>query len=74
MNSISSQDEIKKIILHIEEKWPVEKWEINHIKIWPYLRIKLYIHLLMMMNKKLEKEQTTSDVKQPSSSKKTIFS
>lgn len=74
MNSISSQDEIKKIILHIEEKWPVEKWEINHIKIWPYLRIKLYIHLLMMMNKKLEKEETTSDVKPASSSKKKIFS
>ena len=74
MNSISSQDEIKKIILHIEEKWPVEKWEVNNIKIWPYLRIKLYIHLLMMMNKKLEKEETTSDVKHSSSSKKTIFS
>ncbi|TDR22955.1 hypothetical protein [Flavobacterium cheniae] len=74
MNSISSQDEIKKVILHIEEKWPVEKWEVNHIKIWPYLRIKLYIHLLMMMNKKLEKDETTSDVKHTSSSKKTIFS
>lgn len=74
MNSISSQDEIKKIILHIEEKWPVEKWEINHIKIWPYLRIKLYIHLLMMMNKKLESNKENSKVKNVSQVKASFFS
>ena len=48
MNSISSQDEIKKVILHIEEKWPVEKWEVNHIKIWPYYII-TYIYTLGIM-------------------------
>ena len=74
MNTIHSQDEIKKIILHIEEKWPVEKWEVNHIKIWPYLRIKLYIHLLMMLNKKLENSEGVSKTNNVSSVKTSVFS
>ena len=56
MNAISSQNDIKASILYIEEKYPVDLWEVNGIKVWPYIRIKLYIHLLMMMNKNINRE------------------
>ena len=56
MNAISSQNDIKASILYIEEKYPVDLWEVNGIKVWPYIRIKLYIHFLMMMNKSIDRE------------------
>lgn len=44
--NISSQEDIKQLILDIEQKWPVDKWIINEIHVWPYIRIKIYTHFL----------------------------
>lgn len=44
--NISSQEDIKQLILDIEEKWPVDKWNINGIDVWPYIRIKIYTYYL----------------------------
>ncbi len=38
--------EIKKYILQLEEKFPVNRWQVNGVDVWPYIRIKLYIFLL----------------------------
>ncbi|WP_264566718.1 hypothetical protein [Flavobacterium sp. N3904] len=69
-NNIATQEDIKEIILQIEHKWPVDEWMINEVHIWPYVRIKLYIHFLMMMNKKFENPQKDSHV---ATKKKSIF-
>ncbi|KAF2334182.1 hypothetical protein [Flavobacterium ginsenosidimutans] len=44
--NIKSQEEIKKIIIDIEQKWPVDRWIVNGIHIWPLVRIKIYTHYL----------------------------
>lgn len=49
--SISTQEDIKQLIIDIEQKWPVDSWNINGIDIWPYIRIKIYIDFLVQMNK-----------------------
>ncbi|GAA4883811.1 hypothetical protein GCM10023311_02580 [Flaviramulus aquimarinus] len=47
-----TQQNIKKSILDLEQKYPVDTWTVNSIHVWPYIRIKLYIHMLVLMNKK----------------------
>ena len=49
--SISTQEDIEQLIIDIEQKWPVDLWNINGIDIWPYVRIKIYIDFLVQMNK-----------------------
>ncbi len=46
-----TQQKIKETILSLEQKYPVDTWVVNGIDVWPYVRIKLYIHLLVLMNK-----------------------
>jgi len=36
---------IRDKIIHIENHYPVDKWEINGIQIWPFIRIKLCLFL-----------------------------
>ncbi|MDO5981667.1 hypothetical protein [Flavivirga spongiicola] len=48
-----TQQNIKDTILKLEQKYPVDTWEVNGIDVWPYIRIKLYIHMLVLMNEKL---------------------
>lgn len=35
---------IKKIIFDLEKKWPVDEWKVAGIHIWPFVRIKIFIH------------------------------
>ncbi|MFB3389166.1 hypothetical protein [Flavobacterium sp. LAR06] len=44
--SISTQEDIKQLIIDIEQKWQVDKWIIDDIHVWPYIRIKIYIYFL----------------------------
>ncbi|GGD02427.1 hypothetical protein [Hyunsoonleella pacifica] len=46
-----TQQKIKDDILSLEKKYTVDSWQVNGIDIWPYIRIKLYIHMLVLMNK-----------------------
>ncbi len=48
MYHIDSQENAKNIILSIEESFSVDKWKVNKIHVWPYIRIKLYFELLTM--------------------------
>lgn len=38
--------QIKALILRLEDRYSVDQWRIAGIHIWPYVRIKLFIHLL----------------------------
>lgn len=40
-----TRTDIKEIINDIERKFPVDKWVINGIHIWPVIRIRLYMNL-----------------------------
>lgn len=44
-----SQQHIKQIISGFEEKYPVSDWNVNGVDVWPYIRIKIYIHMLVLM-------------------------
>lgn len=44
--NITNQEDIKQLIIDLEQEWPVDKWNVNGIDIWPYVRIKIYIHFL----------------------------
>ncbi|MDP5158589.1 MAG: hypothetical protein NWQ07_08440 [Flaviramulus sp.] len=46
-----TQQNIKDIILDFEDKYPVDTWVVNGVHVWPYVRIKIYIHALVLMNK-----------------------
>ena len=48
---IKSRVDIKKFILEIEEKFPVNSWKIGTIHLWPYLRIKLFFYLINTIEK-----------------------
>ena len=34
------------LLKHLEETYPVERWKVGDIYVWPYVRIKLYFFLL----------------------------
>lgn len=43
---MSNHNQIKSIILSLEENYPVDKWIVAGVHLWPNIRFKLYIHLL----------------------------
>jgi hypothetical protein len=43
---MQSRTDIKNFILDIESKFPVDKWKINNIHIWPIVRLNLYFFLI----------------------------
>lgn len=43
--------EIKELIIELEAKYPVEKWMIRNIHVWPLIRISLYIDLFYIDRK-----------------------
>lgn len=53
---IETLQDVKCMLLTMESQFPVETWKVNSIAVWPYIRIKLYIHFLSRLN-------TTSQVK-----------
>ena len=48
---IRSHEDIRDFIVRLEHRFPVDKWEVNDIHVWPYLRIKLFIHLIQYLDK-----------------------
>ena len=56
---------IKQKILFIEQSFDVDKWELNGIHVWPYIRIKLYFLLLTNLNDedKIKCQEQSSIVK-----------
>lgn len=47
MDPTTTQENIKQRILELERNYPVDKWIINGIDIWPYIRIRLYLNMLV---------------------------
>ncbi|KAA5822440.1 hypothetical protein FPF71_14950 [Algibacter amylolyticus] len=56
MNHLGTQENIKSNFEDIELNFPVDKWVINNVHVWPYIRIKLYFSMLtsakLVSNKK----------------------
>lgn len=72
MSHINSQEHIKSFIIDIESKFEVDKWNVNSIDVWPYIRIKLYYLLLTSgsnSTKKLSVKKETTKVVIKSSNK-----
>ncbi len=46
-----TQEQIKESILQLEQKYPVDNWIINGIYIWPYIRIRIYLNMLVYSDK-----------------------
>jgi len=63
-----SRTDIKNFILDVESKFPVDKWEVNNIHIWPIVRLDLYFYLIRKLEIKkkqeTEEESTTKISKQ----------
>ncbi|GEC73668.1 hypothetical protein SAMN05443543_108163 [Flavobacterium flevense] len=59
---------IKQKILFLEQSFDVDKWNVNGIHIWPYIRIKLYFLLLTNLNDedKIKCQEQSSVVKRRS--------
>ncbi|GGW78727.1 hypothetical protein LY54_00325 [Salegentibacter mishustinae] len=49
-----SNKEIKKYILELEQRYPVNQWQIQGVDVWPHIRIKLYFLLLNLDTDKPE--------------------
>ncbi|MGG7033609.1 MAG: hypothetical protein ACI7YS_00240 [Flavobacterium sp.] len=64
-NVTQRHQEIKDIVLKFENNFLVEKWSVNGIHIWPYIRIKLYFLLLTNLNyeDKIKCQEQSSVVK-----------
>jgi len=71
---MNNRIDIKEFINEIEKKFPVNKWKVNDIHIWPHIRIKLYFYLINLIEKndsspiktkpeKKGKERIKSDLK-----------
>lgn len=43
---MKNREDIKNYILKIEQQFPVDSWKVNHLAIWPILRIKLFFYLI----------------------------
>lgn len=61
--------DIKQHLLRLESSYPVDQWVVNGIKVWPYLRIKLFIDLLKYSKQKPISNLKNTNFKPP---KKTI--
>lgn len=62
--------DIKQHLLRLESNYPVDQWEVDGIKVWPYLRIKLFIDLLKYSKQKPTTIFKNTDFKPP---RKTII-
>jgi hypothetical protein len=71
---MNNRIDIKEFINEIEKNFPVNKWKVNDIHIWPHIRIKLYFYLINLIEKndsspiktkpeKKGKERIKSDLK-----------
>ncbi len=50
MNHLDTQENIKQDFATIEQRFPVDKWVVDGVHIWPYIRIKLYYEMLTIGN------------------------
>lgn len=48
---INSRIEIQQFILEVEKKFPVNQWKVGTIHLWPFIRIKLFFHSIISLEK-----------------------
>lgn len=72
MHHIDSQEHIKEKILLLEKKFPVDKWKINNIDVWPYIRIKIYFELLSNFNNQKTDSSKRSEKNTESKARKIV--
>ena len=66
---INNRADIRDFIVQIEQKFPVNEWKINHIHLWPLIRIKLYFFLIS----KIERKNKTNVKENKNKPKATLF-
>lgn len=67
---MENHDQIRDYINALEARYPVDKWLLNNIHIWPYIRIKIYYHLIHVV----EGESTFSKEENSKVISKNLFS
>ena len=61
---------IKEKIIGLETQFNVDKWKVNGIYVWPYIRIKLYFLLLTNSNSEIDNpKSSTKLIKSPNENK-----
>jgi len=67
MNHLETQKNIKRNFANVEQAFPVDKWVVDDIHVWPYIRIKLYYAMLASGNtsKHTRKESSKSKNSSP---------
>jgi len=60
---IINRNDIKNFILKIENDYPVDKWKIDDIDIWPIIRIKLYFLLISATESSFKKKEAITNDK-----------
>ena len=54
-----NREDIKNYILKIEQQFPVDSWKVNHLAIWPILRIKLFFYLIDVIESEKKPQSKT---------------
>ena len=56
---MKNREDIKNYILKIEQQFPVDSWKVNHLAIWPILRIKLFFYLIDVIESEKKPQSKT---------------
>jgi hypothetical protein len=48
---INSRTEIQHFLLEVEKKFPVNQWKVGNVHLWPFIRIKLFFYLIILIEK-----------------------
>ncbi|MFC4636280.1 hypothetical protein ACFO3O_20405 [Dokdonia ponticola] len=60
---MKNRSDIRDFIIHLEHSFPVNTWVMNDVHIWPYVRQRLFFHLIEELESQ-EKNVSTLDVKE----------
>ena len=59
---MTNRVDIRDFIVSIENKFPVNDWEIYNIKIWPIIRIRLFFYLISKLETKPQQISNYKDL------------
>jgi hypothetical protein len=71
---VRNRKDLKNLILYIEENFKVNDWKMDGIHLWPIIRIRLYMLVMMEIENPEDKPKTTSKNQiKPAHAKRTFF-
>lgn len=60
---MNNREDVKNFILEIERNFPVNEWAYDNIHIWPLIRIKIFFHLIGILESHASQKNTVSTLK-----------